>query len=419
MDILIVGGGGREHALAWKIKQSPKAGNIFIAPGNAGTAQIGLNLLISKTEEIIDWLKENKVDLVVVGPDNYLAEGITDEIQKLGIPVFGPTKDAAEIEWSKSFAKEFMKEEGIPTAGFQRFSNFDSAFAYAKSQKFPLVIKADGLALGKGVIIANSLAEAESALQRIMKNGEFGEAGREVIIEEYLDGREISIHAFCDGETTFIFPASQDHKRIFDGDKGPNTGGMGTIAPVSWVSEKLLEEIKEKVVLPCLRGLKKRSRPFTGILYPGIIITKDGPKVVEFNARFGDPEAQVYMRILETDLLPILLSCVSGTLGKHDIKWSSKSACCVVCASGGYPGETEKGKIIERLDKIADDDVVVFHAGTKEEAGKIITNGGRVLGVTSTGENLKNALSKTYDSIKSISFDGMQYRKDIGAKSVI
>src|SRR3989344_317228 len=271
MDILIVGGGGSEHALVWKIKQSPKAGNIFIAPGNAGTAQIGLNLLISKTEEIIDWLKENKVDLVVVGPDNYLAEGITDEIQKLGIPVFGPTKDAAEIEWSKSFAKEFMKEEGIPTAGFQRFSNFDSAFAYAKSQKFPLVIKADGLALGKGVIIANSLAEAESALQRIMKNGEFGEAGREVIIEEYLDGREISIHAFCDGETTFIFPASQDHKRIFDGDKGPNTGGMGTIASVPWVSEKLLEEIKEKVVLPCLRGLKKRSRPFTGILYPGII----------------------------------------------------------------------------------------------------------------------------------------------------
>src|SRR3989338_2454123 len=417
MKILVVGSGGREHALVWKLKQSPTVRDIFVAPGNAGTAQLATNLLLSTTNEIVDWLKKNRADLVVVGPDNYLEEGIVDKIKELGIPVFGPTKAAAEIEWSKSFAKQFMKEEGIPTASFYVFSDYKKASEYIKTQKFPLVIKASGLALGKGVIIAHNLNEAEQALKKMMSDRVFGNAGTEVIVEEYLHGREISIHAFCDGETAVLFPAAQDHKRIFDEDQGPNTGGMGTIAPVPWVSDKILKEIEEKIVQPTLRALKKRGRPFSGILFPGVMITDEGPKVIEFNARFGDPETEVYVRILETDLVEILLACTNGMLKRHKIKWSEKSVWCVVCASGGYPGKYETGKTISGLDTIHDENVVVFHAGTKIEADKVVTNGGRVLGVTAVGENLKTALSKSYDAIKSISFEGMQYRKDIGKKS--
>ena len=417
MKILVVGSGGREHALVWKLKQSPTVRDIFVAPGNAGTAQLATNLLLSTTNEIVDWLKKNRADLVVVGPDNYLEEGIVDKIKELGIPIFGPTKAAAEIEWSKSFAKQFMKEEGIPTASFHVFSDYKKASEYTKTQKFPLVIKASGLALGKGVIIAHNLNEAEQALKKMMNEKIFGSAGTEVVIEEFLVGKEISIHAFCDGETAILFPAAEDHKRIFDEDKGPNTGGMGTIAPVPWVSDKILKEIEEKIVQPTLRALKKRGRPFCGILFPGVMITDEGLKVIEFNARFGDPETEVYMRILETDLVEILLACTNGMLKKQKIKWSEKSACCVVCASGGYPGKYETGKTISGLDTIHNKSVVVFHAGTKMNGNKAVTNGGRVLGVTAVGENLKTALSKSYDAIKSISFEGMQYRKDIGKKS--
>ena len=417
MKILVVGSGGREHTLVWKLKQSPTVRDIFVAPGNAGTGQIAENLPLVTTNEIIEWLKKNKVDLVIVGPDNYLEEGIVDEIKKLKIPVFGPTKVAAEIEWSKSFAKQFMQEEGIPTASFHVFSDYKKASEYTKTQKFPLVIKASGLALGKGVVVAHNLSEAEQALKKMMNEKIFGSAGMDVVIEEFLVGKEISIHAFCDGETAILFPAAEDHKRIFDEDKGPNTGGMGTIAPVPWVSDKILKEIEEKIVQPTLRALKKRGRPFSGILFPGVMITDEGPKAIEFNARFGDPETQSYMRILETDLVEILLACTNGMLKKQKIKWSKKSACCVVCASGGYPGKYETGKTISGLDTIHDENVVVFHAGTKIEADKVVTNGGRVLGVTAVGENLKTALSKSYDAIKSISFEGMQYRKDIGKKS--
>lgn len=419
MNILTVGGGGREHALAWKLRQSPKVKDIFIAPGNAGTAEIGTNIPISKTDEIIDWLKRSPIDLVVIGPDNYLAEGMTDRIQELGISVFGPTKAAAEIEWSKSFAKRFMREEGIPTADYEVFTDLRAAREYVRKQNFPLVVKASGLALGKGVYVAENIQDAEKALADIMDARVFGDAGNEVVIEEYLRGKEVSIHAFCDGESAVLFPAAQDHKRIFDGERGPNTGGMGTIAPVPWVTSAHLKEIEDRIVLPTLRVLKRRGRPFRGVLFPGVMITDNGPKVIEFNARFGDPETQSYMRILDTDLIDILFACINGTLKEQKIQWSHRAACCVVIASGGYPGAYETGRVINGLENVPEDkDIVVFHAGTKSEGNIVVTNGGRVLGISATGSNLAEAVSKAYARIESISFDEMQYRKDIGTKSL-
>lgn len=418
MDILIIGNGGREHALAWKLKQSSKIKNIFVAPGNAGTSAIAQNIPVSKTEEIIEWIKKNHIDLVIIGPDSYLAEGMVDKLKDLGIAVFGPTKMAAEIEWSKAFAKQFMKEEGIPTAMYEVFDDLEKAKSYIGTQSFPLVIKASGLALGKGVIIADSLKEAEDALGKIMHDKVFGEAGNKVVIEEYLIGKEISVHAFCDGENVVMFPAAQDHKRIFDNDKGPNTGGMGTITPVPWITKADMKEIKEKVVIPTINALKKRGRPFKGILFPGIMLTKNGPKVIEFNARFGDPETQSYMRILDTDLVDIIFACINGNLKKQKITWSPKSACCIVCASGGYPGKYQKGEIIDGLDNIQDDNIMIFHAGTKLDKNETITNGGRIIGVTATGNDLQKSLLKAYKALESISFEGMQYRRDIGKKAL-
>lgn len=418
MDVLITGSGGREHALAWKLKQSPKVRNIFIAPGNAGTRDIAENIDASKIEEIIAWIKNNPIDLVIVGPDDHLAQGLVDTLQDLDIPVFGPTQAAAEIEWSKSFAKRFMKEEGIPTASYEIFDDIEKARIYIQGQEFPLVIKASGLALGKGVIIAASLKEAEDALDGIMGDKIFGKAGDEVVIEEYLQGKEISVHAFSDGENVRLFPAAQDHKRIRDNDRGPNTGGMGTIAPVPWVTKEQMKEIEEKVVIPTICALKKRGRPFKGILFPGIMITDSGPKVIEFNARFGDPETQSYMRILDTDLISILLSCINSTLKDQEMRWSESSACCIVAASGGYPEVYEKDKVVRGLDEIKNDEIVVFHAGTKSQGAEVVTNGGRVLGVTTRGTDLKESLSRAYKAIGTISFEGMQYRKDIGSKSL-
>lgn len=415
MDILITGSGGREHALAWKLGKSSKVKNIFVAPGNAGTAFIAHNVPASTIEEIVEWVKGNPVDLVIVGPDSHLAEGLVDTLQNIGVAVFGPTKAAAEIEWSKSFAKQFMKEEGIPSAAYEVFSDIENAKSYVKTQQFPIVIKASGLAFGKGVVIADSLKEAETALEDMMEDKIFGEAGSEVVVEEFLQGQEISVHAFSDGEHVVLFPPAQDHKRIFAGDTGPNTGGMGTVAPVPFVTEAQMEEIKDHVVVPTIQALKKRGQLFRGILFPGIMLTKTGPKVIEFNARFGDPETQSYMRLLETDLVEILLACIAGTLESVDVLWSKGSACCVVCASAGYPDEYSKGKVIGGLDSLQNN-VVVFHAGTKNDAGKILTNGGRVLGVTTTGRELEEALAKAYDAIEAISFEGMQYRKDVGFK---
>src|SRR3989338_4829479 len=351
MDILVVGGGGREHALAWKLKQSPKVKNLFIAPGNAGTASVATTIEASKTAEIVAWLTEHPVDLVIGAPDAYLADGLMDEIQKLGIPTFGPTKAAAEIEWSKSFAKDLMLDEVIPTAAFETFTDLTQAHAYIKTRSFPIVIKADGLAAGKGVVIARDQTEAEAALSSMMEERIFGDSGAEVLIEEFMEGREISIHAFCDGETAILFPSSQDHKRIYDNDEGPNTGGMGTIAPVPWGTEEMIEEVSQKIVAPVLKGMKERGEPFSGLLYPGIVtlaslkLERSGPKlsseggvkVLEFNVRFGDPETQSYMRLLKTDLLDILEACTDGTLDKQSVECNAGFAVCIVLASGGYP----------------------------------------------------------------------------------
>ena len=416
MKVLIVGNGGREHALSWKLSQSPRVKKIFITPGNAGTALLGENIGLVTVEEIMNWLKNNPVDLILIGPDNYLADGLSDKIQALGIPVFGPTKAATEVEWSKSFAKKLMQEESIPTATSQTFTDYKKAREYISKQNFPLVIKADGLALGKGVVIAENIRKAKSALSDIMNDKVFGNAGKKVVIEEFLHGKEISIHAFCDGKNISIFPPSKDHKRIFDGDTGPNTGGMGAIAPVSWVDHVLLEEIKEKVVLPCILGLRKIGRIFAGLLYPGIMVTTDGPKVIEFNARFGDPETQAYMRLLKTDLLEIIFACVEGKLDKVKVEWNAGYAACVVMASEGYPSPDYKKGIpitgIEEAEKIPG--VKVFHAGTTVVDGILKTSGGRVLSVTARGRTLGEAIDIVYAGVKCIHFEGMQYRTDIG-----
>ena len=416
MNILIIGGGGREHAIAWKLKQSPKVSTVYIAPGNAGTKEIGenINITIKNHDEVLQVIKEKNIEFVIVTPDDVLASGLVDYLETAGIKAFGPTKAAAKIEWSKSFAKELMMEECIPTARFSVFTEYEKAKEYIKKQSLPIVIKADGLALGKGVIIAQTLNEAEKALKKIMLEKTFGKAGNEIVIEEYLEGQEISIHVFCDGETAILFPPSQDHKQIYDGGVGPNTGGMGTIAPVPWVTDTMMKEISEKIVNPVLAGLKKRGRIFKGVLYPGLIITKDGPKVIEFNARFGDPETQSYMRLLKSDLLDILLGCTNGNLSNIPIEWSDKHACCITLASGGYPGLYKKGVQIKGIKNAEKGSVFLFHAGTKSENNKIVTNGGRVLSITAIGNALDDALSNAYDTIDKIHFESMQFRKDIG-----
>lgn len=418
-SVLIIGSGGREHALGWKLGKSPKVGKIYFSPGNAGTAEIGENIAISALDinALLDFATKNKIDLTVVGPDDALALGIVDAFREKGFTIFGPTRKAAELEWSKAFAKQFMQEEGIPTASYAAFTDVRKAKAYLKKQSTPIVIKASGLALGKGVIIAKTHKEAEKTIEEIMVKKIFGDAGREIIIEEFLEGKEISIHAICDGTNVSIFPTSRDHKRLRDENKGPNTGGMGTIAPLPNITKKELEKITQNIVLPVINGMKKRGKAFTGILYPGLMMTKNGPKVLEFNARFGDPETQSYMRLLKTDLYDILVSAASGKLSDIAIEWENKSACCIVVASGGYPGAYKKGEIIHGIKEAEKDkDIVVFHAGTINCNNEICTNGGRVLGITATGKTLELALTKAYNVIgeKGVHFKGMQYRKDIG-----
>lgn len=420
MNLLIIGSGGREHALGWKLKKSSKVNKIYFAPGNGGTLEIGENIEMDLSDHatVAEWAAKNSIDLVIIGPDEYLAAGLTDSLLEAGLKVFGPTKAAAEIEWSKSFAKTLMKQEGIPTAEFEVFSDIERARQFLRNQRFPLVIKADGLALGKGVVIAENLDEADKALLGIMRDRIFGKAGREVVIEEYLAGYEISIHAFCDGETALLFPPSQDRKRIYDGDKGPNTGGMGTIAPLAKVSEAHLKKIKETIVMPTLTALNRLGRSFRGVLYPGLMMTSDGPKVIEFNARFGDPETQSYMRLLDSDLLEALLACADGNLADIDIKWSNQSACCLILASEGYPGVIQTDIPISGIQEAKKmDAVLIFHSGTKISDNQLKTAGGRVLGITATGNNSEEARQKAYAAARTIEFKGMQYRKDIGARA--
>lgn len=420
--ILIVGVLGREHAIGWKIAQSPRAGKLFFARGNAGTAQIGINLDIKETDVsgLLNFAKKEQIEFTIVTSDDPLALGIVDEFQKAGLRIWGPTRSAARLEWSKAFSKEFMHKHDLPTAKFEIFTNYEKALEYVSKQELPIVIKASGLALGKGVIIAGTIEEATQALQNIMVKKVFGESGNEVVIEEFLSGPEISIHAFSDGKNYKMFPPSQDHKKVGEGDTGPNTGGMGTIAPLPFVKAHLLEEIERNVVAPTIRSMNSLGTPFVGVLYPGLILTDHilVPKILEFNARFGDPETQTYMRLLDTDLLDIFDACIDGTLGELEIKWKKDTfACTIIVASGGYPDKYEKGKIISGLEA-ADKhgNVIIFHSGTAIENGHVVTAGGRVLGITATASDLHKALGLAYEAIGRIHFDGMQFRKDIGKK---
>ena len=421
-DVLIIGSGGREHALAWKIAQSPRIGKLYVAPGNGGTAELAENVQINAADvpALLDFARSHHIHLTVVGPDDALALGVVDAFQEAGLRIYGPTRAAAQIEASKAFSKELMTTAGVPTARHATFTDLTAAKRHVQSHPLPVVIKASGLALGKGVYICQDVPAALQALTEIMGEKRFGAAGNSVVIEEFLDGQEVSIHAFCDGHTAVLFPTAQDHKRIGTGDTGPNTGGMGTFAPVPWTTPKLMEAAHRQAVKPILQGLSDSEAEFRGTLYPGLMVTPAGGlKVLEYNARFGDPETQSFMRLLESDLLDILNACVDGTLGQLEVTWADSTAVTVVLASGGYPGTYPTGLKIDGLQAAAQlPGVVVFHAGTKRSDGQLVTSGGRVLGVSATGRDLRDAQVKAYAAIKHIHFDGMQYRTDIGNKAL-
>ena len=419
-NVLIIGSGGREHALAWKLVKSARIGKLYVAPGNGGTRQVAENISIEANDidGLVKFAEKNEIGLTVVGPDDPLALGVVDAFHARGLRIFGPTRAAAEIESSKAFAKNLMSKANIPTATFKIFNEYNKALSYVRERGAPIVVKASGLALGKGVYVCKTLAEAEGALAEIMLDHVHKEAGSEVVVEEFLDGQEISIHAFCDGKTFVLLPPARDHKPIRDNDEGKNTGGMGTIAPVSWISANTLKIIGEQVVHPTLEALIKYGRPFSGLLYPGLKMTSTGLKVLEFNARFGDPETQSYVRLLKTDLLDILEACVDGTLAELTIEWHSGFAVCVVIASGGYPDEYKKGvplRGVAEAERVSN--VVVFHAGTIFE-NELKTSGGRVVGVSATGDTLRDALNSAYEAARLIKFEGMQYRSDIGKKAL-
>lgn len=414
--ILVTGSGGREHALAWKLSRSPGVEKIFIAPGNAGTALVGENVPIAAgdVDKLVDFARANFIDFTVVGPDDALAAGVVDAFEAAGLKIFGPRKAAARLESSKAFAKDFLRRHGIPTADFREFLDSAAALDFCREANYPLVVKADGLALGKGVVIAQTRPEAEAAVRSCLVDGVFGEAGRRIVIEEFLDGVECSIHALVDGSFYLLLPDCRDHKRAFDGNTGPNTGGMGTISPSGSVDDALLGRIRSEILDPFLAGIQKDGIPFRGMLFPGLMLTAEGPKVLEFNCRWGDPETQVLVRRLMSDLLPLLEATVEGTLSTIEPEWDLRAAVCVVLASGGYPGAYEKGKPISGLEAAAADGVEIFHAGTGVLDGRVATNGGRVLGVTSLGTTLAEARGAAYKAADRIFFDGLQRRNDIG-----
>jgi phosphoribosylamine--glycine ligase len=418
MNILLVGSGGREHALAWKLKQSPRLSKLFIAPGNPGTAAIGENLPIAASDSLglLDAARKKNIDLTIVGPDDPLALGIVDLFQAAGLRIFGPTAAGARLETSKSFAKEFMKRHGIPTAQACVFSEPKQAYAYLEKASYPLVVKADGLALGKGVVIAHNRQEAQEAVRQSMELQIFGASGKVIVIEEYLSGVECSLHALIDGDGALFFPDARDHKRALDGDAGLNTGGMGTISPSMILTSTIKEELERSIITPFLHGLKADGLKFQGMLFPGMMITAQGPKVLEFNCRFGDPETQVLMRRLRSDLVDLLEATIDGRLASMEPIWERRPAVCVILASGGYPGPIEKGKSIHGIDAAAasDPEIMIFHAGTVQEGDQYYTAGGRVLGVTAMGETLREARDKAYRAVDLIAFEGKQYRQDIG-----
>ena len=417
MKVMVVGGGAREHTLVWKLSRSKRVKEIYVALGNAGTAQIAKNLDISPTnlDALAGAAKENKIDLVVVGPEAPLAAGIVDKLERLGIPAFGPTKEAALIESSKVFAKRLMHKYGIPCAKDAVFTSFKEAEAYVKKQPIPVVIKADGLAAGKGAIVAQSREEALKALSDIMEKRVFGDAGNQVLVEECLVGRETSLLAFTDGKTVVPMVPARDYKRVFDKDMGPNTGGMGCYSPSRFLDKKAIDKAVKTVVEPLVKAMAKEGKPYKGVLYAGLMITAEGPKVLEFNARFGDPETQVQLPLLKSDLVDIMMSVIDGTLSRMRVEWDSGACVGVVMASGGYPGNYKQGLPISGLERV-DPNIVLFHAGTKMDGGKICTAGGRVLTVVSTGKTIAEAREKVYLNLPRISFEGCHYRKDIAAE---
>jgi len=415
VKVLVVGSGGREHAICWKLKQSPKVTGLFCAPGNGGIAQLAqcVDVKATDVDGMVKWAKENAMDFVVVAPDDPLALGMVDTLEEAGIPAFGPRANAAVIEASKAFSKELMKKYHIPTARYETFTQLDKALDYIGEQGAPIVVKADGLALGKGVVVAATVDEAKTAAREMMEDKKFGQSGSTVVIEECMTGPEVTVLAFADGEHVYPMPASQDHKRAYDGNRGPNTGGMGAVSPPPQYTPEIAQRCVDEIFLPTIAALKAEGRPFQGVLYFGLMLTPDGPKVVEYNARFGDPECQAVLSLLDSDLMDIFTACREGTLDQLDLRWKDSAACCLVLASGGYPLDYRKGFPISGLEE-AGKSAVVFHAGTAEKDGQIVTSGGRVLGVTALGDTLDQAIDNAYAAAKPISFTDMHFRTDIG-----
>ena len=421
MNILVIGGGGREHALAWKLSQSPKADRLYAIPGNPGMAEIAecvAGISIEDNAALVRFAREHEIGLAVVGPEVPLTNGAVDAFAAAGIKAFGPTKPAAEIEGSKAFSKGLMKKYGIPTAKYEVFTDAEKARTYVREEGAPIVIKADGLAAGKGVIVAMTLAEAMAAIDEIMEDQAFGQAGSRVVIEEFMEGEEVSILTFTDGSVIRPMVSSQDHKRAYDGDEGPNTGGMGTYAPAPAATADVVTVVQKTILEPTIAAMQQEGRTYKGCLYAGLMITKEGPKVVEFNARFGDPETQVVLPLLESDLVDIMLACVDGTLAAQDIRWSKGAAVCVVMASGGYPKSYQKGYGITGLAEAKAAGNLVFHAGTAEKDGRVVTAGGRVLGVVAKAEDIRSAVNQAYAGVKKIQFKDVHYRNDIAHRAL-
>ncbi|MBT3517699.1 MAG: phosphoribosylamine--glycine ligase [Nitrospina sp.] len=418
MRVLILGSGGREHALAWKIAQSPKVNKIYCAPGNAGTASVAENIDISpdNIQALLNFALIKGIGLTVVGPEQPLVKGIADSFEESGLRVFGPSQRAAEIEGSKVFCKDLMKKYGIPTARYESFNSLDQVKLFTKEDE-PVVVKASGLASGKGVVLCRNGKEARSAIQSIMQGKVFGNAGDQVVIEEFLTGQEVSLLAFTDGKTILPLESAQDHKAAFDDDKGPNTGGMGAYSPAPIFTDELKKKVVDEIMIPTVRAMAKEGRYYRGILYAGLMLTESGPKVLEFNARFGDPETQPIMMRIKNDIVPIFEACIDGTLATQTLQWKPESTVCVVMAAKGYPGSYEKGNEITGLNLDENQQAMVFHAGTKLDNGKVLTNGGRVLGVTALGLNINQAIKNAYSVVDKIKWDGIHFRKDIGSKA--
>lgn len=419
MKVLVVGSGGREHALCWKIAQRPDT-EVYVAPGNIGMVDVAtlVNIKVDDIAGLVDFAKAEGIDLTVVGPELPLTLGIVDAFQEAGLACFGPNKAAAKLEGSKAFSKELMKKYGIPTAAFDTFTDVEKAKAFVDEIGVPCVVKADGLAAGKGVIICMTREEADKAIEDMLTDHAFGDASATIVIEEYMVGPEVSVLAFADGKSVLPMVSAQDHKRIFDGDKGPNTGGMGAYSPAPVYTEALSAEVNKTIIEPTIAAMAAEGTPFTGILYTGLMLTEKGPRVLEYNVRFGDPETQPIMVRMKSDIVELFQACVDGKLDEAALEWHDEAAVCVIMASGGYPASSEKGVPIHGLDDIAAEEAIVFHSGTAEKDGEIVTNGGRVLGVTAKDATIKGAIDKAYAAVEKINFDHMQFRRDIGARAL-